>query len=225
MEAKKESLGAFVEYTFSASAYPVILTFEDHLTPYLQAKAKPRGYMAPEYVLWGQLTEKADVYSFGVVAMEIVSGKSNTKHKGTADHISLLDWALSLHQKGNILEVVDPILEGHFDRKEAVRMINVALVCTNSSPALRPIMSEAVKMLEGVIELTQVSSDPGIYGHDWSLLKLRDIDDTHGSSSTSGVTDQTRTTTKSSVSGCDPYPLYPESMTLNSTVEYHSSSL
>ncbi|KAH0915930.1 hypothetical protein HID58_030376 [Brassica napus] len=191
----------------------------------LENKTENLGYMAPEYVLWGQLTEKADVYSFGVVAMEIVSGKSNTKHKGTADHLSLLDWALSLHQKGNILEVVDPVLEGHFNRKEAVRMINVALVCTNSSPALRPTMSEAMKMLEGVIELTQVSSDPGIYGDDWSLLKLRDIDDTHGSSSTSGVTDQTRTTTKSSVSGCDLYPLYPESMTLNSTVEYHSSSL
>ncbi|KAJ4869814.1 putative LRR receptor-like serine/threonine-protein kinase [Raphanus sativus] len=182
------------------------------------------GYMAPEYVLWGQLTEKADVYSFGVVAMEIVSGKSNTKHKGTADHISLLDWALSLHQKGDILEVVDPILEGHFDRKEAVRMINVALVCTNSSPALRPTMSEALKMLEGVTELTQVTSDPGLYGDDWNLLKMRDVD-THGSSSTSGVTDQTRATTKSSVSGCDLYPLYPESITLNSTVEYHSSSL
>ena len=52
--------------------------------------------MAPEYVLWGQLTEKADVYSFGVVAMEIVSGKSNTKHKGTADHLSLLDWVTFL---------------------------------------------------------------------------------------------------------------------------------
>ena len=52
--------------------------------------------MAPEYVLWGQLTEKADVYSFGVVAMEIVSGKSNTKHKGTADHISLLNWVTFL---------------------------------------------------------------------------------------------------------------------------------
>lgn len=132
--------------------------------------------------------------------------------------------ALSLHQKGDILEVVDPILEGHFDRKEAVRMINVALVCTNSSPALRPTMSEALKMLEGVTELTQVMSDPGLYGDDWNLLKMRDVD-THGSSSTSGVTDQTRTTTKSSVSGCDLYPLYPESITLNSTVEYHSSSL
>ncbi|KAJ4879955.1 putative LRR receptor-like serine/threonine-protein kinase [Raphanus sativus] len=127
-------------------------------------------------------------------------------------------------RKGTYWRFVDPILEGHFDRKEAVRMINVALVCTNSSPALRPTMSEALKMLEGVTELTQVMSDPGLYGDDWNLLKMRDVD-THGSSSTSGVTDQTRTTTKSSVSGCDLYPLYPESITLNSTVEYHSSSL
>jgi|UniRef100_Q9ASQ6-3 serine/threonine protein kinase len=182
------------------------------------------GYMAPEYALWGQLTEKADVYSFGVVAMEIVSGKSNTKQQGNADSVSLINWALTLQQTGDILEIVDRMLEGEFNRSEAVRMIKVALVCTNSSPSLRPTMSEAVKMLEGEIEITQVMSDPGIYGHDWSISKLRDID-THSSSSTSGVTDQTTTTMKSSVSGCDLYPLYPESMILNSTVENSSSSL
>lgn len=48
--------------------------------------------MAPEYALWGHLTEKADVYSFGVVAMEIVSGKSNMKQKGSDDHVSLINW-------------------------------------------------------------------------------------------------------------------------------------
>ena len=48
--------------------------------------------MAPEYALWGQLSEKADVYSFGIVAMEIVSGQSNTKQKGSADHVSLINW-------------------------------------------------------------------------------------------------------------------------------------
>ncbi|XP_048592576.1 probable LRR receptor-like serine/threonine-protein kinase At1g29720 [Brassica napus] len=179
------------------------------------------GYMAPEYVLWGQLTEKADVYSFGVVAMEIVSGKSNTTPRGSADHVSLINWALMLQQKGDILEIVDPTLEGDFNSKEAVRMINVALVCTNSSPSLRPTMSEVVQMLEGVIEIAQVMADPGLYGDDWSMSKLKD-NDTHGSSSMSGVTDQTTMTMKFSVSGSD---LYPESVISNSTVEFPSSSV
>ncbi|CAH8299405.1 unnamed protein product [Eruca vesicaria subsp. sativa] len=178
------------------------------------------GYMAPEYALWGQLTEKADVYSFGVVAMEIVSGKSNTKQKGSVDHVSLINWALTLQQTGDIMEIVDPKLEGDFNMKEVERMIKVALVCTNSSPSLRPTMSEAVQMLEGEMEITQVMSDPGLYEHNLSISELRGT----GSSSTSGLTDQTTTTMKSSVSSCDLYPLYPESMILNSTVELSSSS-
>ncbi|KAF3605174.1 hypothetical protein DY000_02047381 [Brassica cretica] len=182
------------------------------------------GYMAPEYALWGQLSEKADVYSFGIVAMEIVSGQSNTKQKGSTDHVSLINWAVKLQQKGDITEIVDPVLQGDFNTKEAVRMIKVAIVCTNSSPSLRPTMSEVVQMLEGEVEITQVLSDPGLYGHNWSISDLRDID-TNGGLSTSVVTDQTATTMKSSVSGCDLYPLYPESMILNSTVDFSSSSL
>lgn len=37
-----------------------------------------RGYMAPEYLVKGQLTEKADVYSFGVLVLEILSGRKNS---------------------------------------------------------------------------------------------------------------------------------------------------
>lgn len=122
------------------------------------------------------------------------------------------------------MEIIDPILEGDFNSKEVVRMIKVALLCTNSSPSLRPTMSEAVKMLEGEIEVTQVFSDPDLYGHNWSISKRRDIE-THGISSTSDVTDQTTTTRRSSFSGYDLYPLYPESMILNSTVEFSSTSL
>lgn len=36
-----------------------------------------RGYMAPEYLIRGQLTDKADVYSFGVLVLEIVCGRRN----------------------------------------------------------------------------------------------------------------------------------------------------
>ena len=122
------------------------------------------------------------------------------------------------------MEIVDSTLEGDFNIKEAMRMIKVAFVCTNSSPSLRPAMSEAVQMLQGAIEITQVMSDPGLYDHNFSISKLRGSD-IHGSSSTSGLTDQTTTTMKSSVSSCDLYPLYPESMILNSTVEFSSSSV
>ncbi|CAF2159746.1 unnamed protein product [Brassica napus] len=181
------------------------------------------GYMAPEYALYGELTEKADVFSFGVVAMEIVSGKSNTKQKGSADHVWLIKWARKLQQTGDIMDIIDPVLEGDFNRKEAERMIKVSLVCTNSSPLLRPTMSEVVQMLEGEIEITQVLSDPGLYEHNFSISKLMGTD-THGSSSTSGLTDQTETTMKSSVSSTDLYPLYPESMLLNSTQNFSSSA-
>ena len=48
--------------------------------------------MAPEYALWGHLTEKVDVYSFGVVALELVSGKNNIKNWPNESHVCLLDW-------------------------------------------------------------------------------------------------------------------------------------
>ena len=40
-----------------------------------------RGYTAPEYVLHGQLSEKADTYSFGIVVLEIISGQKSTDVK------------------------------------------------------------------------------------------------------------------------------------------------
>jgi serine/threonine protein kinase len=36
------------------------------------------GYMAPEYLVRGQLTEKTDVYAFGVLALEIACGRKNS---------------------------------------------------------------------------------------------------------------------------------------------------
>jgi serine/threonine protein kinase len=44
--------------------------------------------MAPEYLVRGQLTEKADVYSFGVLVLEIVCGRRNSSF--TEDSGSLL---------------------------------------------------------------------------------------------------------------------------------------
>ncbi|KAJ6744412.1 PROMASTIGOTE SURFACE ANTIGEN PROTEIN PSA [Salix purpurea] len=118
------------------------------------------GYMAPEYALYGYLTYKADVYSFGVVALEIVSGMNNAKFRRGENFVCLLDWVLYLQKNGDIMEMVDPRLGSAFNKKEVVRMINVALLCTNQSPALRPIMSTVVSMLEGKTDVEELVMVP-----------------------------------------------------------------
>ncbi|KAK1389240.1 putative LRR receptor-like serine/threonine-protein kinase [Heracleum sosnowskyi] len=107
------------------------------------------GYMAPEYATRGYLTDKADVYSFGIVALEIVSGKSNTNYRPKQEFVYLLDWAYVLQEQGNILDLVDPKLGSNYSKEEALMMLNMALLCTNPSPTLRPLMSTIVSMIEG----------------------------------------------------------------------------
>ena len=49
------------------------------------------------------------------------------------------------------LELVDPSLGSDYTEVEAMTMLNLALLCTNPSPTLRPPMSFVVKMLKGKI--------------------------------------------------------------------------
>ncbi|KAK2368146.1 putative leucine-rich repeat receptor serine/threonine-protein kinase [Trifolium repens] len=107
------------------------------------------GYMAPEYAMHGYLTDKADVYSFGIVALEIVCGRTNTIYRSKKEALYLLEWAHTLKEKGDLMELVDRRLGSDFNRKEAMMVINVALLCTNFTSNLRPAMSSVVSMLEG----------------------------------------------------------------------------
>ncbi|KAI9085893.1 hypothetical protein K1719_031970 [Acacia pycnantha] len=111
------------------------------------------GYMAPEYAMRGYLTDKADVYSFGVVALEIVSGKSNASYRPKEEFVYLLDWAYVLQEEGNLIELVDLNLGSSYSSHEAMIMLELALLCTNPSPTLRPSMSSAVGMLEGKLPI------------------------------------------------------------------------
>ncbi|KAB2601358.1 hypothetical protein D8674_002363 [Pyrus ussuriensis x Pyrus communis] len=130
-------------------------------------------YMAPEYALWGHLTNKADVYSFGVVALEIASGKKKN-HVPNNSCFSLLDW-----------ELIDESLGNEVNDKEAEVMVNVILLCTNVSPSLRPTMSEVVSMLEGQTQVPDIIPDASTYAEDLRFKSMRDVhhqSQTHSSS-------------------------------------------
>uniref|UniRef100_A0A2N9IAW5 non-specific serine/threonine protein kinase n=1 Tax=Fagus sylvatica TaxID=28930 RepID=A0A2N9IAW5_FAGSY len=67
------------------------------------------------------------------------------------------------------MELVDPELGSEFSEEEALRMIKVALLCANASPALRPTMTAAVSMLEGLKVVHELTMDSSIYGNEWRL--------------------------------------------------------
>uniref|UniRef100_A0A0D9VE34 non-specific serine/threonine protein kinase n=1 Tax=Leersia perrieri TaxID=77586 RepID=A0A0D9VE34_9ORYZ len=100
-----------------------------------------------------------DVYSFGVVTLEIVSGMSNTSSMSDDEYLHLLDWAERLKQEGKLLEIVDQRLGSRYSQDEALRMLNVALLCTNTSPAQRPKMSSVVSMLCGLAPIEAVPDE------------------------------------------------------------------
>uniref|UniRef100_A0A5B7BQE0 non-specific serine/threonine protein kinase n=1 Tax=Davidia involucrata TaxID=16924 RepID=A0A5B7BQE0_DAVIN len=177
------------------------------------------GYMAPEYAMWGYLTDKADVYSFGVVALEIVSGRSATSYKPKGDHINLLDWALALKENGNLMELVDPRLGSDFNKEEVMVTIDVSLLCTNATAAVRPTMSSVVSMLEGRSAVVQeLISDPSVTRDEIELKDMKNQyqynpeTDTSDSQIQRMLTDRPWTASSSSATDLYPFTSYSENM-------------
>ncbi|CAL5346231.1 unnamed protein product [Camellia sinensis] len=81
---------------------------------------------------------------------------------------------LVLQQKGCLMELVDPKLGPDFDKEWAIKMIKIALLCTNPSPALRPAMFAVVSMLEGHLDIQDLVMGPSIYSVEHRFRCLSD---------------------------------------------------
>ncbi|KAG5551523.1 hypothetical protein RHGRI_009819 [Rhododendron griersonianum] len=157
--------------------------------------------------------------------------------------ISVGAVALVLKQKGNMMELVDPKLGSDFNKIEVTGMINVALMCTNVSPAVRPAMSSVVSMLEGrTVPETSSVSDPDasneqmkLKGMMIELQKSLETDTSEGQvqivstdgpfTASSASAGDLYPNTASSASAGDLYPLNWDSKVLeNRTVEFNQLS-
>ncbi|KAM3706317.1 hypothetical protein ACJW31_03G144200 [Castanea mollissima] len=65
------------DFTAKIANFGLARLFPEDKTHLSTGIAGTLGYMAPEYVLRGKLTEKAVVYSFGILVIEVVSRKRN----------------------------------------------------------------------------------------------------------------------------------------------------
>jgi hypothetical protein len=126
--------------------------FQEDKSHVSTAIAGTLGYMAPEYIAHGQLSEKADVYSFGVLLLEIVTGKQNNRSKTLEYSDSLITNVWRHFLSETMEELYDPNLKLHeyhnrHIKDEAWRVVHIGLLCTQESALLRPAMSTALQML------------------------------------------------------------------------------
>lgn len=105
------------------------------------------GYMAPEYALRGFYSTKSDVFSYGVLILEIVTGRKNIYHDESVEFADLLSFVWRKWKQGEALQAVDQSLGDRYMPKQALRCLQIGLLCIQEDPAQRPSMASLVVML------------------------------------------------------------------------------
>ncbi|KAJ0983258.1 hypothetical protein J5N97_011513 [Dioscorea zingiberensis] len=118
------------------------------------------GYMAPEYAMRGQFSAKSDIFSFGVLVLEILTGRKNSNFLETEQAEDLLSYVWEHWTRGTISEILDPSLGDRWPRSEALRCIQIGLLCVQEDPASRPSMSMVGLMLNSYSVSLSAPSKP-----------------------------------------------------------------
>ncbi|WJX42510.1 non-specific serine/threonine protein kinase [Trifolium repens] len=126
------------------------------------------GYLAPEYFMYGKVSDKIDVYAFGVVLLELISGREPIDSKTFKEHESLVTWAKPILESGDVKSLLDPKLEGKFDIAQMNKMVLAASLCITQSARLRPTMNQVLKILKGCDEKAGNLFKPHKGDHDHS---------------------------------------------------------
>ncbi|KAJ8467004.1 hypothetical protein OPV22_029556 [Ensete ventricosum] len=117
------------------------------------------GYLAPEYIEHGIVTDKSDVYAFGVVLLELITGRRALDTNLPKGQQFLVEWArplLSLASEDGQTIAVDRFLDPRLDRDQARffsqelrAMARASALCLRREPQSRPGMSKVLRILEG----------------------------------------------------------------------------
>ncbi|GLU01267.1 hypothetical protein SLE2022_185800 [Rubroshorea leprosula] len=106
------------------------------------------GYVAPEYLLVGKLTDKSDVYAFGVVLLELLFGRKAVEKEASAPCQSLVTWAMpKLTDRSLLPEILDPVVKNTMDLKHLYQVAAVALLCVQPEPSYRPLITDVLHSL------------------------------------------------------------------------------
>ncbi|CAL4921964.1 unnamed protein product [Urochloa decumbens] len=139
------------------------------------------GYIAPEFLSSGKLTDKADVFSFGVVLLELITGRLPVQSSQSYMDDTLVGWARPLisqiAEDGSLQALIDPRLGSDYDPSIMTRMVECAAAAVRQSAQQRPSMVQILKYLQGE---TRAEDTSGVF-------KITTVEDSCSSSMESGA--------------------------------------
>ncbi|KAF6143697.1 hypothetical protein GIB67_021707 [Kingdonia uniflora] len=130
------------------------------------------GYVAPEYILDGKLTEKSDVYAFGVVLLELLIGRKPVEKLTSSQCQSIVTWAMpQLTDRAKLPNIIDPAIRDTMDLKHLYQVAAVAVLCVQPEPSYRPLITDVLHSLiplvpaelGGTLRVTESAPVPGEY--------------------------------------------------------------
>ncbi|XP_020205854.1 L-type lectin-domain containing receptor kinase VIII.2 [Cajanus cajan] len=90
----------------------------------------------------------ADVFEFGVLVLEVIAGRMREeKEEGNPEERNLLDYAWNLHQIDEKVKLVDRRMGSLINLDQAIRVLEIGLLCTLNENKGRPSMEEVVEFL------------------------------------------------------------------------------
>lgn len=112
------------------------------------------GYKAPELrKSFHRATTKSDVYAFGVLLLELLSGRPPSQHPHLAPE-DMADWVRAMRENDDMPN----------DNRLGM-LVEVAGVCSLTSPEQRPVMRQVLKMLQEIKETASMDNDNTYNGY------------------------------------------------------------
>ncbi|MED6180583.1 hypothetical protein PIB30_011344 [Stylosanthes scabra] len=164
------------------------------------------GYMSPEYVMFGQFSEKSDVFSFGVIIFEIITGQKNSNsYTSNCVTESLLNYVWKRWKDETPLSILDPKIKEDYHYMEVIKCIQIGLLCVQENPNSRPTMAAIVTYLNNLSLELSSPQEPAFFfpGSSYGLMDPNIVAE-ESNSSQSGKSSTTLSINEMSISKFHP---------------------